>query len=100
MLFSYGCHSMGAESQAPRNTKVPQMTRPHVGVGRAGRPKAAAAGPLALVALAAAIAACQPTVKVEAPKDPITINLNIQADVRVTLEEAAKEDIAANPNLF
>ena len=44
--------------------------------------------------------ACQPTVKVEAPKDPITINLNIQADVRVTLEEAAKKDIEANPDVF
>ena len=35
------------------------------------------------------LAACQPTVKVEAPKEPITINLNIKldAEVRVKLEE-------------
>jgi len=48
------------------------------------------------------LAACQPTVKVEAPKEPITINLNIKldADVRVKLEESAKEDIEANPNIF
>ena len=46
------------------------------------------------------VVACAPTVKVEAPKDPITINLNIQADVRVTLEEKAKEDIQANPDVF
>jgi hypothetical protein len=48
------------------------------------------------------LAACQPTVKVEAPKEPITINLNIKldADVRVKLEEKAKEDIQANPNVF
>ena len=46
------------------------------------------------------VVACAPTVKVEAPKDPITINLNIQADVRVTLEEKAKEDIEANPGVF
>jgi hypothetical protein len=41
-------------------------------------------------------AACQPTVKVEAPKEPITINLNIKldADVRVKVEEEAKEDIS------
>lgn len=53
-----------------------------------------------LIIAAALLAACQPTVRVEAPKDPITINLNIQADVRVTLEEKAKEDIAANPGVF
>ena len=48
------------------------------------------------------LAACQPTVKVEAPKEPITINLNIKldADVRVKLEEKADEDIAANPDIF
>lgn len=49
-----------------------------------------------------ALAACQPTVKVEAPKEPITINLNIKldAEVRVKLEEQADEDIAANPDIF
>jgi hypothetical protein len=47
-------------------------------------------------------AGCSPTVKVEAPKEPITINLNIklEADVRVRVEEKAKEDIAANPDVF
>jgi hypothetical protein len=53
-----------------------------------------------LAALAAG--ACSPTVKVEPPKEPITINLNIKVDaeVRVKLEEKAKEDIQANPNVF
>jgi hypothetical protein len=39
--------------------------------------------------------ACTPTVKVEAPKEPITINLNIKldADVRLQIEEKAKEDV-------
>ena len=48
------------------------------------------------------IAACAPTVKVEPPKEPITINLNIKldADIRVKLEEEAKKDIAANPGIF
>jgi len=57
--------------------------------------------PLAMLA-AMALAACQPTVRVEAPKEPITINLNIKldADVRVKLEESAKQDIKANPNIF
>lgn len=46
--------------------------------------------------------ACQPTVRVEAPKEPITINLNIklEAEVRVKLEEAAQKDIEQNPNIF
>ncbi len=48
------------------------------------------------------VVACQPTVKVEAPKEPITINLNIKldAEIRVKLEERAKEAIAANPDIF
>ena len=48
------------------------------------------------------LTACQPTIKVEAPKEPITINLNIKldADIRVKLEETAKEDIEANPDIF
>ncbi|MBP6367886.1 MAG: YnbE family lipoprotein [Nitrosomonas sp.] len=48
------------------------------------------------------ITACAPTVKVETPKEPITINLNIKldADIRVKLEEEAKKDIAANPGIF
>lgn len=55
-----------------------------------------------LVAASLALAACQPTVRVEPPKEPITINLNIKldADVRVRLEEEAKEDVAANPEIF
>ncbi len=49
-----------------------------------------------------AIAACTPTVKVQAPQEPITINLNIKldADVRVKLEDQARQDIASNPELF
>ena len=48
------------------------------------------------------ITACAPTVKLETPQEPITINLNIKldADIRVKLEEQAKKDIAANPGIF
>jgi hypothetical protein len=56
-----------------------------------------------LVALAwGLLAACQPTVKIEAPKEPITINLNITLDaqIRVKLEAAAAQDIKANPGIF
>ena len=45
------------------------------------------------------VAACQPTVRVEAPKEPITINLNIKldADVRLRVEEQAKQDVSSQP---
>ena len=58
---------------------------------------------IAVSALLCAVAlACTPTVKVEAPKEPITINLNIKldADVRVRLEETAKKDVQSNPGIF
>ena len=57
-------------------------------------------GTLAMVMLS--LWACQPTVRVEAPKEPITINLNItlDADVRVKLEEQADKDIEENPDIF
>ena len=57
---------------------------------------------MAGLVLATMLAACEPRVAVEAPKEPITINLNIKldADVRVRLEEAAKEDIKKNPEIF
>ncbi len=55
-----------------------------------------------LLLLAGLGAACEPTVKIEAPREPITINLNIkiEADVLVRVEAIAKEDIAANPEVF
>jgi hypothetical protein len=55
-----------------------------------------------LIGLCLLLAACEPTVRVEAPQEPITINLNIKldADVRLKLEEAAQEDIEANPEIF
>ncbi|WP_338050086.1 YnbE family lipoprotein [Rhodovibrio sodomensis] len=55
-----------------------------------------------LVAAGLLLAACQPTVKVQAPDKPITINLNVKldAEVRVKLEEKAEEDIQKNPDIF
>jgi 3-oxoacyl-ACP reductase-like protein len=46
--------------------------------------------------------ACSPTVKVEAPSEPITINLNIKldAEVRLKIEEQAKDDIENNAEIF
>ncbi|HUF87447.1 MAG TPA: YnbE family lipoprotein [Thermohalobaculum sp.] len=57
----------------------------------------------ALILLAlAALAACEPTVRVEAPREPITINLNVKidAEVRVKLEEQAEKDIKNAPDIF
>ncbi|HEY9539582.1 MAG TPA: YnbE family lipoprotein [Kiloniellaceae bacterium] len=52
--------------------------------------------------LCIALAACTPTVQVAAPKEPITINLNVKldAEVRVKIEEQASEDIQNNPDIF
>lgn len=48
------------------------------------------------------LAACAPTVKVEAPEKPITINLNvkIEHEVRVKLEQTAEAAIENNEELF
>jgi len=56
----------------------------------------------ALIALtAASIVCCTPTVQLEAPKEPITINLNIKldADVQLRIEEEAKKDVE-NKSIF
>ena len=66
-------------------------------------PHSARLRPSALLLVAGlALAACQPTVRVEGPREPITINLNVKldADVRVRLEEKAREDIQSNPDIF
>lgn len=66
---------------------------------RTDQVRAAGLVPLMLAAGLLA-AACTPTVQLQAPKEPITINLNIQADVRVRIEEAAQKDIESNPDIF
>ena len=55
-----------------------------------------------VLALLAGAAGCAPTVKVDAPEKPITINLNIKldAEVRLKLEESASKDIKKNPGIF
>lgn len=67
-------------------------------------PRRGAALPALLAAalLAAALlglGACTPTVAVQAPKEPITINLNVKldADVRLRVEERAEKDVENNP---
>lgn len=50
----------------------------------------------------AGMIACAPIVRMEAPQEPITINLNIKldADIRVKLAEEARKDIVAHPGVF
>ena len=56
----------------------------------------------ALVLAAAMLAACQPTVKVEAPDKPIVINLNvkIEQEVRVKVDRDVEELLKTQPDLF
>ena len=49
-----------------------------------------------------ALAACQHRVQVEAPKDPIVINMNIkiEQEVRVKVEEDVDELFDTNEDIF
>ena len=55
-----------------------------------------------IIAVGGALAACAPTVKIEAPDKPIEINLNVKIDqeVRVKLDESGEDLISSNPDLF
>lgn len=48
------------------------------------------------------LTACTPTVKIEAPDKPITINLNVKIDqeIRLKIDKDVEELIADNPDLF
>lgn len=48
------------------------------------------------------VAACNPTVKVEAPDKPIVINLNvkIEQEVRIKVDKDVDNLVSSNPNLF
>lgn len=50
----------------------------------------------------AALSACQPTVKVEAPDKPITINLNvkIEHEIRVKVDKDLDSLMDSKPGLF
>lgn len=57
---------------------------------------------IVLATSVAALAACQPTVRLEAPERPIEINLNVRIDqdVRVRVDRDADRAIRENPALF
>jgi len=54
---------------------------------------------LMVVCVAGVGGACTPTVQLQVPQEPITINLNIKldADVRLRVEEQAKRDVESKP---
>lgn len=56
----------------------------------------------ALLLLTLAVAACTPTVQVAAPKDPITINLNvkIQHEILVKVDREIDNLLEENSDLF
>lgn len=59
-------------------------------------------GLTAALLISTAVAACAPTVKIEAPDKPIEINLNvrIEQEVRVKLERDVDDAIRNDPALF
>ena len=66
------------------------------------RPTPPAARWIALLLPAFLVAACNPTVKVEAPDKPIVINLNvkIEQEVRIKVDKDVDNLVSSNPNLF
>jgi hypothetical protein len=58
--------------------------------------------PLAVALFGLGLAACNPTVKVEAPDKPIVINLNvkIEQEVRVKVDKDVDNLVTSNPNIF
>lgn len=64
--------------------------------------KGAAPALAASLGLSLAAIACTPTIRVEAPREPIVINLNVKIDqeVRLKLDREVSALIAANPDIF
>ncbi len=55
-----------------------------------------------LLAILASLSACNPTVKVEAPDKPITINMNIKIEheIRVKVEKDLENVLSEDSGLF
>jgi hypothetical protein len=58
--------------------------------------------PLAALMLGSGLVACTPTVALQAPKEPITINLNIkiEQEVRIKVEKDLDQVFATKSNIF
>lgn len=59
-------------------------------------------GPIAALTAGLALAACQPSVKLEAPDKPIVINLNVKVEeeIRVRIDRDVEELLQENDALF
>ncbi len=57
---------------------------------------------IAILGICLTGAACTPTVRIEAPSQPIEINLNVKIDqeIRIRLDKDVEDMIANNPDLF
>lgn len=55
-----------------------------------------------LVSMGGTLPGCQPTVRVEPPKEPIVVNLNvkIEHEVRIKVEKEVETLFNENPDLF
>jgi hypothetical protein len=89
-------------STRPSRAPAARLAAPALAALRGPALPALALG-LAMLGLALGLAllglgACTPTVQVQAPKEPITINLNVKldADVRLHIEDEAKKDVSSN----
>ena len=67
---------------------------------RAGSAEPPLSAALAVLVLSGLLIGCTPKVQVEAPKEPIKIDLNITADVRIRVERAVDDAIDSNPDIF
>lgn len=90
-----------ALDKRPRHIRA-MMSRsfPDPAMGSAG---AGHRQPLFLLAVAAVtVAGCEPTVRLEAPREPIVINLNvkIEQEVRVKVERELEDVFRQNKGLF
>jgi len=58
--------------------------------------------PLLIIIMGAFLMACTPTVKVEAPSEPITINLNvkIEHEIRVKVDKELDDIFSEDSGLF
>ena len=57
---------------------------------------------LILIVAALGVAACTPTVQVQAPDKPIEINLNVNIEhhIKVEIQKDVKQSIARNKDIF
>ncbi len=48
----------------------------------------------------ASLAACSPTIQVQAPKEPITINLNIKHEIRIKVDKDLENLFDEDDDIF